>query len=307
MGRRRRRGCRPTPRCGPCPMPPCGSAPGRTHTVSIGCRPGGSSSTTVMSRSPKTTMAAVRGMGVAVMTKRSGSPPVGPGAPLSRSWARCSTPNRCCSSMTATPNDLEGHVLGQQRMGADHQVDRSVGQPVHDRRPFLPGRPAGEERDPQRPDPGQRPFVGHLEVAEKGAHLRRVLLGQDLGRRHRARPDGLPRRQPARPRRPPPSCPNRRRPGEGGAWAAAGPDPGRWSRWLAPGHRSARRGAARRSDRRRSGPSVRAITWRIPRESACRRCWRSTSASCRRSSSSKARRRRAGSTDGHRQKAGGCR
>ena len=35
--------------------------------------PGGSSSTMVMSRSPKTTMAAVRGMGVAVMTRRSGS------------------------------------------------------------------------------------------------------------------------------------------------------------------------------------------------------------------------------------------
>ena len=39
------------------------------------CRPGGSSSMTVMSRSPKTTMAAVRGIGVAVMTSRSGSRP----------------------------------------------------------------------------------------------------------------------------------------------------------------------------------------------------------------------------------------
>ena len=49
-------------------------------------------------------MAAVRGMGVAVITRRSGSLPV-PSSPrpLSRSAARCSTPNRCCSSMTTTP------------------------------------------------------------------------------------------------------------------------------------------------------------------------------------------------------------
>ena len=48
----------------------------RSHRVTTGCRPGGSSSMMVMSRSPKTTMAAVRGMGVAVMTRRSGSRPV---------------------------------------------------------------------------------------------------------------------------------------------------------------------------------------------------------------------------------------
>ena len=36
---------------------------------------------TVMSRSPKTTMAAVRGMGVAVMTSRSGSPTATVAAP----------------------------------------------------------------------------------------------------------------------------------------------------------------------------------------------------------------------------------
>ena len=61
---------------------------------------------TVMSRSPKTTMAAVRGMGVAVMTSRSGSCPV-PSAPrpLARRAARCSTPKRCCSSMTTTPRE----------------------------------------------------------------------------------------------------------------------------------------------------------------------------------------------------------
>ena len=45
-------------------------------------------------------MAAVRGMGVAVITRTSGT-----AAPFSRRAARCSTPNRCCSSMTATPRE----------------------------------------------------------------------------------------------------------------------------------------------------------------------------------------------------------
>ncbi len=45
-------------------------------------------------------MAAVRGMGVAVITNTSGT-----AVPLSRSAARCSTPKRCCSSITATPRD----------------------------------------------------------------------------------------------------------------------------------------------------------------------------------------------------------
>ena len=46
-------------------------------------------------------MAAVRGIGVAVITSRSGSP----SAPLDRSVARCSTPKRCCSSITTQPSE----------------------------------------------------------------------------------------------------------------------------------------------------------------------------------------------------------
>ena len=58
----------------------CSSAGSGNHVVVTATRPGGSSSSTVRSRSPKITMAAVRGMGVAVMTRRSGSPvvPLGP-------------------------------------------------------------------------------------------------------------------------------------------------------------------------------------------------------------------------------------
>ena len=77
-----------------------GASPG-SHSVVTGWRPGGNSSSVVRSRSPKITMAAVRGMGVAVMTSRSGSPSV----PLARNVARCSTPKRCCSSITTAPSE----------------------------------------------------------------------------------------------------------------------------------------------------------------------------------------------------------
>ena len=76
------------------------SGPG-SHSVVTGSRPGGSSSSVVRSRSPKITIAAVRGIGVAVMTRRSGSP----AAPLARRPARCSTPKRCCSSITTMPRE----------------------------------------------------------------------------------------------------------------------------------------------------------------------------------------------------------
>jgi hypothetical protein len=70
------------------------------HFVVMGVRPGGNSSSTLTSRSPYTVMAAVRGMGVAVITNTSGTSSP---SPLSRSAARCSTPKRCCSSTTTTP------------------------------------------------------------------------------------------------------------------------------------------------------------------------------------------------------------
>ena len=70
------------------------------HFVTIGVRPGGSSSNTLTSKSPYTVIAAVRGIGVAVITNTSG---VEASAPFLPSAARCSTPNRCCSSITTTP------------------------------------------------------------------------------------------------------------------------------------------------------------------------------------------------------------
>ena len=81
------------------------------------------------------TMAAVRGIGVAVMTSRSGSP----SAPLARSVARCSTPKRCCSSITTAPERGELDLLGQQRVGPHHEAHVTRRQSRHaPRRRALP-------------------------------------------------------------------------------------------------------------------------------------------------------------------------
>ena len=69
-----------------------------TTWVEIFWRPAGRVSSTDTSRSPNTVMATVRGMGVAVMTRRCGRAPSVPRRP-----SRCSTPKRCCSSTTTRP------------------------------------------------------------------------------------------------------------------------------------------------------------------------------------------------------------
>ena len=78
-----------------------------TRCVVTGRRPAGSSSRTVISRSPKMVMATVRGMGVAVMTSRWGVsrlPVAGSTASArSRRASRWATPKRCCSSTTTSP------------------------------------------------------------------------------------------------------------------------------------------------------------------------------------------------------------
>ncbi len=76
----------------------CGLSRAGTTWVAMGERPAGSWSRTEVSRSPKTVIATVRGMGVAVMTSRWGGC-----LPLPRRASRCSTPKRCCSSTTTRP------------------------------------------------------------------------------------------------------------------------------------------------------------------------------------------------------------
>src|SRR5699024_11836791 len=63
----------------------------------IGLRPPGSSCREETSRSPNTVIAMVRGIGVAVITSTCGNVPSGA---FRRKESRCSTPKRCCSSMT---------------------------------------------------------------------------------------------------------------------------------------------------------------------------------------------------------------
>ncbi len=87
----------------------------------------------VRSRSPKITMAAVRGMGVAVMTSRSGSPSVALGAqggPLLHAEAVLLVDDD-------TAEGVERHLLGQQRVGAHHDVDGARGQAVEHGGPGL--------------------------------------------------------------------------------------------------------------------------------------------------------------------------
>ncbi len=119
-----------------------------------------------MSRSPYTVSASVRGIGVAVITRTSGH------SPLPRSVARCTTPNRCCSSMTTRPSRCEPHVALHQRMRANHEMDAArfdLGQLLP---PARRGRRAGQQRDTK------------TRRLQQARDVQEVLLGKDLGRRH---------------------------------------------------------------------------------------------------------------------------
>ena len=85
----------PAPRRG---RPSAGCSARGTTFVCTAARPAGSSVRVEISRSPKTVIATVRGIGVAVITSTWGGVPA-----LSVRAARCSTPNRCCSSTTTRP------------------------------------------------------------------------------------------------------------------------------------------------------------------------------------------------------------
>ena len=78
------------------PSSTSGSVPSECSVVRIGSRPAGFSVSREMSISPHCVSSSVRGIGVAVMTSTSVCSPLPP------SSSRWSTPNRCCSSITAT-------------------------------------------------------------------------------------------------------------------------------------------------------------------------------------------------------------
>ena len=180
---------------GPVPARHLGPAPAPTprrplagplsQVVVTGSRPGGSSSMMVMSRSPKTTMAAVRGMGVAVITSRSGSRPW-PSAPrpLARRAARCSTPKRCCSSMTTTPRERKPTRSVRRAWVPIRRSTEPSARPawraVRSAAPVLLVSRA--TRSGRRPSERRR--VGHREALDQPGHLGGVLLGQHLGGGH---------------------------------------------------------------------------------------------------------------------------
>ena len=83
----------------------------------------------VMSRSPKTTMAAVRGIGVAVITSRSGSRPVAVVAPaLGPEGGTLLDPEAVLLVDDHHAEGAEVDLVGEEGVGADEQVDGSLGQ-----------------------------------------------------------------------------------------------------------------------------------------------------------------------------------
>lgn len=147
-----------------------------TTWLAIGERPAGSWSRTEVSRSPKTVMATVRGIGVAVITSRCGGC-----LPLLRRASRCSTPKRCCSSTTTSPRSWNC-TLSSIRAWVPTTIPAS---PVT--RASSAWRRAAAPMEPVSnttlvPAPRRRASaLGQLphHLGDRAV----VLLGQDLGRR----------------------------------------------------------------------------------------------------------------------------
>ena len=96
------------------------------------------------------------GSGVAVMTSTSGT--ASP-ALLSRSAARCSTPKRCCSSITTTPSERNSMPSWISAWVPMARSTSPVGQPGQDASPLGRRRAVGEQLDPQlalEPGPANR-------------------------------------------------------------------------------------------------------------------------------------------------------
>ncbi len=185
-GHRRRSVSRRRRPAGPC-RPPRGSGcqarssqAGCTRTgttlVCTSPRPAGSSVSVEVSRSPKTVIATVRGIGVAVITSTCGGCPA-----LPVSAARCSTPNRCCSSTTTRPEVVELDLLLEQRVRADHDPGLAAGRGVEHRLTAGGGaHRAGQQRDAGGSVGSSQP-AALAEVAEHRLDRPEVLLGEHLG------------------------------------------------------------------------------------------------------------------------------
>ena len=145
-------------------------------------------------------------------------------SPLPRSVARCMTPNRCCSSMTASPSAWNVDVLLHERVRADDQVDRA--------RRDLPR--SALARDAAATPPVSS-ATGSASPPAAARIVAEVLLGQDLGGRHEGDLRAVLHRERAPPAAPRWSCPSRRRPAAAGSSAGAAACPRRYpsapARW----------------------------------------------------------------------------
>ncbi len=100
------------------------------------------------SRTPVSASCSVRGIGVAVSVSTCTS------ARSVLSFSLCATPKCCSSSTTSRPRSLNLIVLAEQRMRADDDVDRAVGEA----RP-APSASSARRHQPRglrRPSPGSR-------------------------------------------------------------------------------------------------------------------------------------------------------
>ena len=130
----------PTPRPRAAARPPSG--------CTMGVRPGGSSSSTLTSRSPYTVIAAVRGIGVAVITSTSGT--VAAGLLPQRGALLDAEPVLLVDDDDAEAVELD--PLLDQRVGADDDVDRCRRPSPASTPPALgAAHPVGQQLDAQRP------------------------------------------------------------------------------------------------------------------------------------------------------------
>ena len=98
--------------------------------------------------------------------------------------ARCSTPKRCCSSMTTTPRLWNATPSWISAWVPITMSTVPSARPASTSRAIRAGDPVGQQLDPQRPIAEQVVGGRNRHAVEHAPHAGRVLLGEHLGRRH---------------------------------------------------------------------------------------------------------------------------
>ena len=82
------------------------------------------------------------------------------------------------------PEGAKTHVVGEQRVRADDDVDRAVRQPFEHRLAFLGAKTPGEQLDRERPLAAEHRRVGDRQTLEVLTQRGEVLLSEHLGGGH---------------------------------------------------------------------------------------------------------------------------